>query len=372
MRVRRGAGGGTCSRRARRGRPDRQRRDGGRRRARARGLRRLVHRQTSAYGLRAGRSLWQSIRRAALDFPAALRRLEVSCDLTPQDLLILAAPDRDSSRRLRREYEARRKGGLDHSWVTPAVVRRESGDRRAAARFAREAPSSIPIAPASAWRARPTSRGATLFERSEVRRIKATRKAIDVITDGGVIHAETVIVATSAPISDLRQLRRHLHTRHGYGVVTQPLSAAARREVGSRSSVLRDWAEPPHFVRWLKEDRVLIEGADQDPVPPRARAQALVQRTGQLMYEFSLLYPSISGTLPEMSLGLHLRRHRRWPALHRAAQELSPPPVRPRTRAARRRRGLAGGESADQAGHGRTRQGGRSLRFRQDSSEPLT
>ena len=65
--------------------------------------------------------------------------------------------------------------------------------------------------------------------------------------------------------------------------------------------MLRDWAEPPHFVRWLKEDRVLIEGADQDPVPPRARAQALVQRTGQLMYQFSLLYPSISGTLPEMS-----------------------------------------------------------------------
>jgi glycine/D-amino acid oxidase-like deaminating enzyme len=255
---------------------------------------------TSAYGLRAGRSLWQSIRRAALDFPAALRRLEVSCDLTPQDLLILAVPDRDSPRRLRREYEARRKAGLDHSWVTPAVVHREAAIQSGGAIRTRGAVLDPYRACTGLARAADV-RGATLFERSEVRRIKATRKAVDVITDGGVIHAETVIVATSAPISDLRQLRRHLHTRHGYGVVTQPLSPAARREVGSRSSVLRDWAEPPHFVRWLKEDRVLIEGADQDPVPARARAQALVQRTGQLMYELSLLHPSISGTLPEMS-----------------------------------------------------------------------
>jgi glycine/D-amino acid oxidase-like deaminating enzyme len=96
----------------------------------------------------------------------------------------------------------------------------------------------------------------------------------------------------------LRALWRHLHARHGYGVVTEPLAAAVRRQVGRRAAALRDSAVPPHYVRWLKDDRVLIEGADGDPVPSRLRGQTVVQRTGQLMYELSLLYPAISGTPP--------------------------------------------------------------------------
>ena len=39
----------------------------------------------------------------------------------------------------------------------------------------------------------------------------------------------------------------------------------------------------------------MIAGADQALVPPRLRDRALVQRTGQLMYELSLFYPELSG-----------------------------------------------------------------------------
>src|SRR2546423_9606619 len=39
------------------------------------------------HGLRAGRHLWQAIRRASLDFAAALRRFGIRADLAPQDLL---------------------------------------------------------------------------------------------------------------------------------------------------------------------------------------------------------------------------------------------------------------------------------------------
>ena len=46
----------------------------------------------SAHGLRAARSLWQAMRRASLDFPAALRRLAVKCDLGPAGSLDVAPP----------------------------------------------------------------------------------------------------------------------------------------------------------------------------------------------------------------------------------------------------------------------------------------
>jgi glycine/D-amino acid oxidase-like deaminating enzyme len=84
-----------------------------------------------------------------------------------------------------------------------------------------------------------------------------------------------------------------------YAVVTEPLPAAVRQETGRRSAAERDSADPPHLLRWLREDRVLFSGADQPPVPIRAREKTLLQRTGQLMYELSTVYPAISGLQPE-------------------------------------------------------------------------
>src|SRR5215203_3222610 len=43
----------------------------------------------STHGLRAARAMWQALRRASLDFPAALRRVGIKCDAVPQDLLIV-------------------------------------------------------------------------------------------------------------------------------------------------------------------------------------------------------------------------------------------------------------------------------------------
>ena len=127
------------------------------------------------------------------------------------------------------------------------------------------------------------------------------RKAVEVVTDGGKLRAEMVIVATSARLPDLRALRRHLRPLHGYAVVTEPLAVSVRRELGTRAAVIQDDAQPAHTVRWLKDERVLVSGADQPVVPARSNAQVLTQRTGQLMYELSILYPAISGTLPAWS-----------------------------------------------------------------------
>lgn len=257
---------------------------------------------TAAYGLRAARSLWESMRRASLECPAGLRRLGIKCDLNPEDLLTLAAPDTNAARRARREYEARREAGFSHSWVTAAQVAREAALVSGGAIRTRGA-AIDPYRACVGLSAAAAARGAVVFEHSPVRRLRSGRKGVEVVTGDGTVRAETVIVATTASISDLRGLRRHLHPRHGYAVVTESLPAAIRRQTGRRDGSLRDWAAPPHVVRWLKEDRVLIAGADQPPVSPRLQSQTLVQRTGQLMYELSLLYPAISGTQPEWAWG---------------------------------------------------------------------
>jgi glycine/D-amino acid oxidase-like deaminating enzyme len=81
--------------------------------------------------------------------------------------------------------------------------------------------------------------------------------------------------------------------------LTARVPVAVRRELGSRTVVLRDAGQPAHFVRWVDDDRLVIAGADGPPAAARQHERTIVQRTGQLMYELSLLYPAISGLPPE-------------------------------------------------------------------------
>ena len=77
------------------------------------------------------------------------------------------------------------------------------------------------------------------------------------------------------------------------------MPAKIRQRLGKRSAVVRDAAEPAHVVRWIDDEQMLVMGADVATPPPRQRDTVIVQRTGQLMYELSTLYPDISGIVPQ-------------------------------------------------------------------------
>ena len=250
-----------------------------------------------AHGLRSARSLWQGARRASLDFAAALRRLRIRCDLAPLELLRLCRAEPDAVRRLRREYQSRRDAGFDQSWISASAFRREAALDAGGAIKSRGF-SIDPYRACVGLAAAAASRKAGIFEHSAVTRVRDRRKSVEIVTSAGTLQADLVIVATSARLPDLRALRRHLRALHGYAVVTDPLAGSVRRELGKRVAAIQDDAQPPHAVRWLKDDRVLVTGADQPALAPRAQPQALAQRTGQLMYELSVLYPPISGTMP--------------------------------------------------------------------------
>jgi glycine/D-amino acid oxidase-like deaminating enzyme len=138
-----------------------------------------------------------------------------------------------------------------------------------------------------------------VFEHSPATRIRFGRKAVDVHTAGGTIRADRVIVATGGPTALFKSLRRHFWFRRVYLALTAPVPARIRRHLGQREAVVRDAATSPHIVRWLDEERLLVTGADGETPPDRQREKTIIQRTGQLMYELSTLYPDISGLPPE-------------------------------------------------------------------------
>jgi glycine/D-amino acid oxidase-like deaminating enzyme len=274
-----------------------------------------------AHGLRAARRVFEGYRKAASDGAATLRRLNIRCDLTKVDDVLVAIGD--GEKELRRERDARDAAGLDARWIAgPAATSLLALDAVGAIKpgsgFSLD-PYRACLGLASAAK----SRGAILFERSPATKIRVGRKHVEVVVDGGVVRADTVIVTTGVATAEFKPLRRHFKRREAYLVLTEPLPASMRKQLGAETLTLRDTASPRHRVRRTKDGRLLIAGADRDESPARQRDALRVQRTGQLMYELLTTYPAISGLRPEygweMSYGetadglMYIGPHRNYP-----------------------------------------------------------
>jgi gamma-glutamylputrescine oxidase len=249
-------------------------------------------------GLRTARRTFQTWRRSALDFAALLRRLDIKCALEARTTVTVATTPEQVAR-LTRDQKARREASLDATLLNARAVRGEASFDAAAGLRTKEAAAIDPYRACLGLAAAAEDRGAVFFERSPVRRITFNRKTAEVFTAGGSIRTARVVVATGIPTPLFKPLVRHFWFRSAYLTVTEALPAKVRQQVARREVVIRDAAEPPHVVRWVGDDHVLVCGADMETPPPRQRDKTVVQRTGQLMYELSTMYPDISGAQPE-------------------------------------------------------------------------
>ena len=250
-----------------------------------------------AIGLRDAKRAFQSWRRASLDFASLLRRLDVKCFIEPHPAVTVALTP-EQVVRLKREQTARRAGGIDSPLLNARAIAGEVAVGAAAALRAKDGATLDPYRACLGLAASAAQRGARLFERSQVKRVTFTRKWANVLTANGSIHTKRVVVATGMPTQLYKSLARHFWFRTAYFAQTEPVPAKIRHQMGRRDAVLRDGAEPPHVIRWVGDDRVIVAGADADVPPAHLRDKVIVQRTGQLMYELSTLYPDISGVQP--------------------------------------------------------------------------
>ena len=249
-------------------------------------------------GLRAAKHVWQAWRRSALDFAALLRRLNIKCDLEPRGALQIATTPEQTAR-LTREQKSRRAAGFDAVLAGARAIGEETAVGGSAAIRSRDGATIDPYRATLGLAAAAVARGAQIFERSPVRRIGFNRKDAEVFTAAGSFRTQQVVIATAMPTTLLfRSLARHFWFKSSYLALTEPISAKLRSRLGKRSVIIRDTSTPSHVIRWVDDDRLLIEGADGDRAPDRLLDKTVVQRTGQLMYELSTIYPDISGIMP--------------------------------------------------------------------------
>ncbi|MEO5822082.1 MAG: FAD-binding oxidoreductase [Vicinamibacteraceae bacterium] len=250
----------------------------------------------AALGLKEARRAYEATRRAALDVAAFLRRLGPKLAPEPRESLVIAATPADAAV-LERERAGRTTAGLDAVWLPARRAASESGADLV--RGALKTRSEGLIDPWQTSRAlvdAATSAGARLFEQSPATKVRHTRIGVEVVTAKGVVRAKAVVLATGAPRPLVAALQRHVRVDHTYVVVTEELPAAMRRALPAEAIVRS--AGVPLVAALTNGGRVVIQGGDQPPVPARLADQTLVQRTGQLMYEWSLRHPAVSGIQP--------------------------------------------------------------------------
>ena len=241
------------------------------------------------------RTAWNEAQKSAGDFARAIRKLDIKCDLTEAPYLINARST-DEAASLKKEMAVRRAAGVPASWATPQAVRAETHLDTTGALKLSAGYTYDPVRAALGFVAAAGKSGAKIFESSQVRRTTFTRKYADVVLKDATIRTTGIVVATGEPGSVFSQLRRHVRRSTGYVVVTEPLSAAMRREAGKRAAIVTGASEQQRpWLRWLSDDRMLFAGGLSSTPPTRLRDKLLKERTAELMYELSVRYPAISG-----------------------------------------------------------------------------
>jgi glycine/D-amino acid oxidase-like deaminating enzyme len=251
-----------------------------------------------AMGRRAARAHFDQSRRAVLDLGATLTRLATrGSALTPTDawrVVPVALPARAEQA----EATARRGADIKAAWHGgPAASRATGIDVAGGLRM----PDWALVDPAQVltlFQRAAIARGARVFERSAVTRVAFDREMARVTTARGRLVTPWVVHATGEPTALVPSLRRHFAPACRALALSAVLPVPVRKALGPRDGIVCDVEAPPHLVRWTDDHRVLVAGAD-GPRPTAARRDAFhLQRTGQLMYELSRLFPAISGTPP--------------------------------------------------------------------------
>lgn len=247
-------------------------------------------------GLRSARYIFEAHRQALREWPRVLTQLGIRDRLAISEGVWLARTEAEA-RGLRQEHDAEEEAGLAPAWCPPPRAARDVGLDVVAALRRPGTGLFNPRRMATALGAACKRAKVRTFERTLVESTTFHKAGVVVATPRGAVSARRVVVATAVPGALFPPLRRHLDERETYVVATEPLSVAQRRVLG-RGLACRDRDEPPHAWGLTPDGRIIVQGGEQAPTPERLRQPAVVQRTGQLMYELSRLYPEISGTRP--------------------------------------------------------------------------
>jgi glycine/D-amino acid oxidase-like deaminating enzyme len=116
---------------------------------------------------------------------------------------------------------------------------------------------------ADGLRAAAVHAGVRVCEYSPARAARRAGAGVSVLTDGGVVNARRVLLATSAYPPLVRAIGRYVAPVYDYALVTEPLPARMRAAIGwTRRQGISDLGNQFHYYRLTADWRILWGGYD--------------------------------------------------------------------------------------------------------------
>jgi glycine/D-amino acid oxidase-like deaminating enzyme len=277
------------------------------------------------YGKSVAERIWKQTRRATRALLRTLDRLDAEIGMEPVPSIYLSR-DAGSVRNLERELARRHDAGLGGRWLSSAALEAQTG--LAGAGGILTAGNSVldPYRSCVALARAAAGRGAELFTRSKVVRIRQHERAgsnVRVELEHGTIRAQHVVVATGYATRDFKPLAGRFRMFNTYVVATPRLTAHQRHATGLGNVMLWDTERPYHYARWTPDHRLIFGGQDRPQQPGRRRRAALRATTTALLEELGDFYPTLRGIGAEYAWeglfatttdGLpYIGAHRRYP-----------------------------------------------------------
>ena len=247
------------------------------------------------HGRRLARALMASVAEAGPALVTAMKKAKALVKYEPRPILSLVDVP---ARGWEREAATRNEAGLEARTLTGhALAKATTAEVQAAMRI----PGAGLLEPARVIAAavtRVASARVKVFERSRVTKISFTRTDATVHIDKRAIRTGRVVICTDAPGPLAPTLDRHVRAIERYHVLSAPMPAAMRRAMALAQVVASDLTAP-FSATATTDGRLLLTGGDGPALPERKREAALVQRTGDLMYQCLRRFPVMAGLAPE-------------------------------------------------------------------------
>ncbi len=191
--------------------------------------------------------------------------------------------------------QRRRAARLPGRWLDEEALWRAGGIRGAGAIRSSGNAQLDPLRACAGFLAAAVTRGATVYERSRIQRIRQLNNGVRLYSAGGTIDAQRVVIATGYATNYFRPLAGRFKMRHTYVMATNALTASQRRRLGLGEVMVWDTARPYHYGRWTSDHRLLLGGEDRPVKPGARRSRQFAGAMRDLHRYFTTLFPALDG-----------------------------------------------------------------------------
>ncbi len=242
-------------------------------------------------GLNRAERLWRRSRLAVDALRERTRALGIRADEATCDSLYLSGNVLDASS-LEREADARRRAGLEVSFLKPVAVQEQYGVKNRAAIIGRDNYMADPRLLAAGYLNAAIKRGAKLYAPVEVTAVEPTRTGVTVATqDGSEISCKSLVFATGY------EMLKGIPKKGNKIISTWVIATRPQpRKIWPTGCMIWEASDPYMYIRTTPQGHVICGGEDAEISDADERDALNAAKTARLVDKLGKLLPMIDAT----------------------------------------------------------------------------